>query len=379
MSKTFVKTVRLRLREPTVRKRDLIDEAMRQSAIVANEAAKRMPGLPKNYIKNPKAKNSPLYGIVQDMRNDGITLNAACAFEAVHKARESYLSMRRNKNFAIPVFERGFIRLHNRDNIDKFFERDGTYYVVLKIFPDEKITLPFVLGDYQGYFLQRIIEGSLEHGTGEIVKNGGWHLNLTIKRKVNIDYEPETFIGVDLGLNNIAWVTALDKGGKFLGEIHFNGGQTGWIRNRLFKKRRRLQGEGNLKMVKKIKDRESKWMENKNHVVSRRIIEFAKQFEKPIICLEDIDGREIRKRCGKSRRIHSWAHAELRNFIEYKALEAGVLSKLVNPRNTSKTCHRCGHTDDANREGIYFHCQNCGLSTNADFNAAWNIARNCWN
>lgn len=376
MHKTFVKTVRLRLREPTARKRGLIEEAMKQSMTVANEAAKRMPSLPRKYIKNPQTKGSPLYGIVQDLRNDGISLNAACTSEAVGKARESYLAMRANKNFdGVPVFNGGFVRLHNRYNFGKFFSKNGTYYVALRLFPREKIVLSFAPGDYQDYFLQRIIEEKLDHGTGEVVKNGGWHLNLTIKREVDTDYEPETFVGVDLGLNNIAWATALDREGKFLGETHFDGGQAGWIRNRLFKKRRRLQGEGNLKMVKRIKDRESRWMENKNHVVSRRIVAFAERFEGPSIHLEDIDGREIRKRCGRSRMLHSWTHADLRNFIEYKALEAEVLVGVVNPRNTSKTCHRCDNVDNNERDGVKFHCRRCGLRINADFNAAWNIAK----
>lgn len=375
MSKTFVKTIRLRLREPTARKRDLIEEAMKQSMIVANEAAKRMPSLPRKYIKNPQTKGSPLYGIVQDLRNDGISLNAICASEAVGKARESYLAMRANKNFdGVPVFNGGFVRLHNRYNFGKFFSKNGTYYVTLRLFPHEKIVLSFAPGDYQDYFLQRIIKEKLDHGTGEVVKNGGWYLNLTIKREVDTDYEPETFVGVDLGLNNIAWAVALDKKGKFLGEVHFDGGQAGWIRDRLYKKRKRLQHEGNLSMVKKIKDRESRWIENKNHVVSRRIIEFAKRFKNSIIHLEDIDGREIRKRCGNSRMLHSWTHAELRNFIEYKASEAGMLFEAINPRNTSKACHKCGHIDNANRKGIHFNCQNCGAKLNADFNAAWNIA-----
>lgn len=377
MPKTFVKTVRLRLREPTVGKRALIEEAMRQSAIVANVAARRMPSLPRKYIKNPTSRGSPLYGIVQDARNNGITLNTACAFEAVHKARESYLAMRRNRNYAgVPVFEKGFVRLHNRDNIGKYFETDGTYYVVLKLFPREKLVLPFAPGDYQEYFLQRIIEKKLDYGTGEVVRCDGFYsLNLSIGKKANINYEPETFIGVDLGLNVIAWAVALDREGNFLGEIHFDGGQAGWIRDRYFRKRKSLQRDRNIRLVKKLKDHESRWMENKNHVVSRRIVEFAKRFKDPIILLEDINGREIRERCGNSRILHSWAHGQLRDFTMYKAHEASVSRDKVPPQYTSQTCPICGHKAEGNRDGTRFKCLKCGYQNHADFVGAWNIAQ----
>jgi len=334
-----------------------------------------MPSLPMKYVKHPKAKGSPLYGIVQDLRNGGITLNATCAWEAVKKAGESYLAMRRNENHDdIPNSSRLPIRLHNRHNIDEFFEKDGTYYMSLRLFPREKITLPFYPGDYQGRFLSRIVDGKLDYGTGELVKYPDFYsLNLTVKREVDIDYEPETFIGVDLGLNVLAWAIALDADGGFLDEIHFDGGQAGWVRDRLSKKRKRLQREGNIELVRKIKDYESRWMENENHVISRRITEFAEGFEKPIILLEDIDLRRMRAGA-ENPKVHSWRAGDLRNMIEYKALEAGILAEEVDSRHTSQRCKECGHVSKENRDGIEFNCVECGYSNHADFNAAWNLA-----
>ena len=47
---------------------------------------------------------------------------------------------------------------------------------------------------------------------------------------------------------------------------------------------------------------------------------------------------------------------------------------LVNPRNTSRTCHECGHTDAGNRESqAVFQCRECGHTAHADINAAKNI------
>lgn len=46
----------------------------------------------------------------------------------------------------------------------------------------------------------------------------------------------------------------------------------------------------------------------------------------------------------------------------------------VDPRNTSRTCHECGHIDAGNRESqAVFTCTRCGHQAHADTNAAHNI------
>lgn len=83
---------------------------------------------------------------------------------------------------------------------------------------------------------------------------------------------------------------------------------------------------------------------------------------------------------GKSQRQRhsSWAFFQLRAFIAYKAALAGVPLHLVDPRDTSRTCSRCGHCEQANRKTqAEFVCQNpvCGFAAPADWNAAVNISR----
>ena len=59
-------------------------------------------------------------------------------------------------------------------------------------------------------------------------------------------------------------------------------------------------------------------------------------------------------------------------MLEYKA---GRLV-AVDPRNTSRTCHACGHVDAASRRSqAVFHCVACGHAGHADANAARNIRR----
>jgi putative transposase len=95
------------------------------------------------------------------------------------------------------------------------------------------------------------------------------------------------------------------------------------------------------------------------------------------IALEDLTG--IRERVNpqpgskpERRRSNSWAFYQLRSFISYKALKAGIKVVLVNPRYTSQTCHRCLHIhpdpEQSYRNGKKFKCGHCGWEGDADFN-----------
>jgi transposase len=72
--------------------------------------------------------------------------------------------------------------------------------------------------------------------------------------------------------------------------------------------------------------------------------------------------------------LHSWAFAQLREFLTYKALRAGVPLICVDPRDTSKACNACGSIDRRNRpDQARFLCTSCGHAAPADLNAARNI------
>ena len=81
------------------------------------------------------------------------------------------------------------------------------------------------------------------------------------------------------------------------------------------------------------------------------------------------DGQDITK-------VRDHFH-QLRLFIEYKALGAGIRVHPINPRYTSQTCHQCLHIhpdpDKSYRSGKRFKCEYCGWHGDADFNGAKNI------
>jgi transposase len=71
----------------------------------------------------------------------------------------------------------------------------------------------------------------------------------------------------------------------------------------------------------------------------------------------------------------SWSFRQLQTFIVYKAQRLGVMVLFVDPRNTSRTCARCGFVEKRKRRSqAEFSCLRCGYTAHADLNAAKTLA-----
>ena len=93
--------------------------------------------------------------------------------------------------------------------------------------------------------------------------------------------------------------------------------------------------------------------------------------------MEDLKGirNNFKKSKNLNKRFHSLPFWKLWTIIKYKALLRGIEVRYLTKketRNTSKTCHRCGHV--AQVKGREFRCPKCGLTYNRDLNACINIA-----
>jgi len=81
--------------------------------------------------------------------------------------------------------------------------------------------------------------------------------------------------------------------------------------------------------------------------------------------MEDLNGirRNFKKSKSLNRRFHSLPFRKLQAIVEYKALLNGIEVKYLRKkyvRNTSKTCHSCGHVARITYERE-FKCPRCRL------------------
>lgn len=209
-------------------------------------------------------------------------------------------------------------------------------------------------------------------GESDLVYRGGqWYLYATCEVPEPDAYEPDGFLGVDLGIANIA--TTSD------GTVH-SGKHINQIRHRNRRLRRKLQRKGTKsarRLLRKLSGREARFAADVNHRIAKRIVTEAQRTCRGI-ALEDLGGIRERVRLRRPRRVtlHSWAFAQLGAFIAYKARRAGVPVVHVDPRHTSQGCSACGHISRKNRpDQTTFCCTSCGFAEHADVNAARNIAQ----
>jgi IS605 OrfB family transposase len=227
-------------------------------------------------------------------------------------------------------------------------------------------TIPFVCDERT-----RALLTQRQGETDLVFRDGMWFLYPTVNVEEPPPGDPTDFIGVDLGIVNLA-VTSDDE---IVSGAHVNG-----LRIRHERLRRRLQAKGTKsakRLLRKRRRKQSRFQKDVNHRIAKQIVAVAKGTGRGI-ALEDLKGIRDRTTVRKRQRSRhgNWAFHQLRSFITYKAALAGVPVVLVNPRNTSRTCPTCGYIDKNNRVSqSCFSCQSCGFSAAADLVAAENIRR----
>jgi putative transposase len=184
-------------------------------------------------------------------------------------------------------------------------------------------------------------------------------------------YNPETIIGVDRNSASHVLVASDINTGKVLKL----GKSCNHIHNKYKNIRKALQRQGKFKKLKKIKDRERRVIKDINHKTTTALINYAKKMEGAIV-LEKLDNIRNTAKARRKQRysLNSWSFYQQQQMIEYKSKKFGVPVFYVEPQYTSQRCSRCGHIEDANRNGNLFHCKKCGTVENAGVNAGFNIA-----
>jgi putative transposase len=238
----------------------------------------------------------------------------------------------------------------------------------LRINPDQR-----VLWD-------RLYDGDVSAGEFRLRRHrSSWTLHVTVEYEIEQPETPEdpTPVGFDVGESSLLVGCAVEQGAP-VDPLFVDGGRARYLRKEMHTTLQRLQERGAAEW--RIDERVAHYQHALTDIVekaSREAVEYARQFEEPVIILEDLTYIRESLNYGKwmNRRLHSWAFARLQGRIEDKALDAGIPVEYVNAAYTSQTCHACGHV--GHRDGDEFRCTNEGCwvtEYHADLNAAANIA-----
>jgi IS605 OrfB family transposase len=224
--------------------------------------------------------------------------------------------------------------------------------------------------------LNDLLEGKAIKGSLKLwrSKKGKWYALISVSMEVPDTKSVEHWVGVDRGQNLLA-VASFPSGmpTKFC-----KFGEVKQLRRQYQQLRQKLQKAKKTRTLKKLESRESRRITHINHFVSKEIVQFAANLGCGIR-LEDLSNiRQTSKQKKKCKRDagqnrDSWAYYQLEQFIQYKAVLAGIPVQKIPAPYTSKTCCNCGAIGI--RDKHQFSCPRCGFQCHSDWNASLNIGR----
>src|SRR5207248_3045369 len=161
----------------------------------------------------------------------------------------------------------------------------------------------------------------------------------------------EIVMGVDTGIKVPAVAFIAGQSARFYG----NGREMRYKRRKFYARRKKLQHFKKKKTLSRTKNKESRWMKDINHKISRKIVNYAHTQGVATIKVESLEGiRQGTTRTSRgasaqknNRAINSWAFYQLTCFLTYKAARLGIKVEMVDPAHTSQECPACKHRNKA--------------------------------
>jgi len=303
----------------------------------------------------PTIKQFALHKLCYHAAKEKFDLTAQMVVRAVSKVADAYkLDKKRQRTFK----RHGSIAYDDR--IIRFTKDEAVNLWTV----EGRQAIPFVCGDYQRKLLP------FRKGEVDLVfRKGNYYLNAVCEVESAPPLESDDVIGCDFGIVNI--LTDSD------GTVH-SGKEVDEIRRTFTHRRRNLQRKGTRAATRKLRQiggKQADFQRTENHRISKQIVQVAQRTGRAI-ALEELKGIRDRVTANKKQRttLSNWGFAQLRIYIEYKSQLAGVVVSVVDPRNTSRQCEKCGCIDKKNRQTqSLFLCISCGYTQDADTNAARNI------
>jgi len=220
--------------------------------------------------------------------------------------------------------------------------------------------------------LHRPIEGKIKRLTVRRSSTGKWFACFSVE----IDDPPKppwkdgSMVGIDVGLESFA---TLSNGEKIDNPRFFRSEEKALAKGqrRLSKcekgtrDRRRI-----LKVVQRIHERIANRRYDFAHQVSNQLVS-----KYGLIAFENLSITNMLKNHCLAKSISDVAWRMLVTTTSYKAESAGSMVVLVDPKNTSQLCSRCGLKVPKSLSDRVHECPQCGLVMDRDENAAINILR----
>lgn len=180
----------------------------------------------------------------------------------------------------------------------------------------------------------------------------------------------DNHIGIDVGIESFAVLSNGTKieNPKFLIKSEK---KLARLQRRLSRKKK---GSANRRKARfKVARLHQRIFNQRQDFLHKTSFSLIKQFK--IISVEKLQIKNMVKNHYLARSINDASWGCFVQMLSYKVEKTGGQLVKVNPKNTSRTCSKCGNTQDmplANRE---FKCLSCGFVCHRDLNASINLDR----
>ena len=220
--------------------------------------------------------------------------------------------------------------------------------------------------------LHRQIEGKIKRLTIRRAATGKWFACFSVELEdlPKPPWKDGSIVGIDVGLTSFA---TLSNGEKIANPRFFRDEESELARvQRKFSKATKGTPERKaaLNVVERVHERIANKRYEFAHQVSRDLVN---RFG--LIAFEDLNIKNMLQNHCLAKSISDVAWNMLVTVTSYKAESAGSIVVLVDPRNTSKMCSRCGILVEKTLADRVHNCPECGLSLDRDWNSAINILR----
>ena len=217
--------------------------------------------------------------------------------------------------------------------------------------------------------LHRPISGKIKTCTIKRLPSDEWEVSLSCEVEIKPLPKAEVgSVGIDLGIENFAF---LSDGSKIDNPRFFRSSekklakaQRALSQEKKGTKKRSICGKRCAKIHRKIANQRKDFC----HKESRKIVSKYQN-----ICIEDLKVERMIKGSHYAKSITDVSWSQFRQYLAYKAEEAGRRLGIVNPAYTTQKCNNCGEIEKKQISQRAHCCKNCGYTTHRDHNASQNI------
>ena len=247
----------------------------------------------------------------------------------------------------------------------------------------QQIRLPKI--GWMGYRKSRDIIGTIKNVT--VSRRGEkWDVSIQTEYEVVSSAPNPSEMGIDMGVKRFATLS----NGDFVEPLNAFKQEQEKLAKLQRKLARQKKGSRNSRKTKRKIARLHRYIaDSRRDFLHKTSTKIAKNHS--IICVEDLKvsnmsasargtkespGKNVKQKSGLNRSILDQGWYGFFQMLSYKLEQRGGKLIKVDPRNTSRTCPRCGLASAENRKSqATFACIGCGYRSNADEVGAINILR----